>query len=266
MQETRNETRTRRGHARCVYIALGGNREMNGDNGAHEPNMQNETFGTTEDQEITLTFSYEPQSTMDELFDISEEQLFAAFDAALVRVGVLDSVEVSVLITTDEGIRTLNREYRGKDEATDVLSFPLLDEPLVDAPADQLWPAPEEDDAEATDEQVDLEDEDFSEEFAEDEGAEQQPQGVSALLGDEDGEADDDEEEFWSTHLGDIAISRETALRQAQAAGHSVAYEVAFLFVHGVLHLVGFDDHTDAGYQAMVAHQEAALAEAGVTR
>lgn len=239
----------------------GGNRDMNGDNGAHEPNMQNETFGTSDDQEITLTFSYEPQATMDELFGISEEQLFAAFDAALVRVGVLDSVEVSVLITTDEGIRALNREYRGKDEATDVLSFPLLDQPLVDAPADQLWPAPEEEDAETSDEQVDLEDEDFSEEFAED--AEQQQQDVSALLGDE---GDEDDEEFWSTHLGDIAISRETALRQAQAAGHSVAYEVAFLFVHGVLHLVGFDDHTDAGYQAMVAHQEAALAEAGVTR
>lgn len=234
---------------------------MNGDNGAHEPNMQNEAFGTSDDQEITLTFSYEPQATMDELFGISEEQLFAAFDAALVRVGVLDSVEVSVLITTDEGIRALNREYRGKDEATDVLSFPLLDQPLVDAPADQLWPAPEEEDAETSDEQVDLEDEDFSEEFAED--AEQQQQDVSALLGDE---GDEDDEEFWSTHLGDIAISRETALRQAQAAGHSVAYEVAFLFVHGVLHLVGFDDHTDAGYQAMVAHQEAALAEAGVTR
>lgn len=239
----------------------GGNRDMNGDNGAHEPNMQNEAFGTSDDQEITLTFSYEPQATMDELFGISEEQLFAAFDAALVRVGVLDSVEVSVLITTDEGIRALNREYRGKDEATDVLSFPLLDQPLVDAPADQLWPAPEEEDAETSDEQVDLEDEDFSEEFAED--AEQQQQDVSALLGDE---GDEDDEEFWSTHLGDIAISRETALRQAQAAGHSVAYEVAFLFVHGVLHLVGFDDHTDAGYQAMVAHQEAALAEAGVTR
>jgi probable rRNA maturation factor len=85
------------------------------------------------------------------------------------------------------------------------------------------------------------------------------------LLGDEDDEFSE-EPDTWPTHLGDIAISRETAVRQAQQAGHSPAYEVAFLFVHGVLHLVGFDDHTDAGYQAMVAHQEAALAQAGVTR
>lgn len=261
MHETRNETRTRRGHARCVHIALGGNREMNGDNDAHEPNMQNETFGTVDDQEITLTFSYEPQATMDELFGISEETLFAAFDAALERVGVLESVEVSVLITTDEGIRTLNREYRGKDEATDVLSFPLLDHPIVEAPADQLWPATEEEDAEASDEQDDLEDEDF----AEDDDSEQAFDDIGEFISDGDDEADE-ESEFWPVHLGDIAISRETALRQAQAAGHSVAYEVAFLFVHGVLHLVGFDDHTDAGYRAMVAHQEAALAEAGVTR
>ncbi len=242
---------------------IGGNREMNGDNGAHEPNMQNQALGTGDDQEITLTFSYEPQATMDELFGVSEETLFAAFDAALERVGVLESVEVSVLITTDEGIRALNREYRGKDEATDVLSFPLLDHPIVEAPADQLWPATEEEDSEASDEQDDLEDEDFSEEFADD--SEQEFDDMDELIGDEDDEAGE-ESAFWSTHLGDIAISRETALRQAQAAGHSVAYEVAFLFVHGVLHLVGFDDHTDAGYRAMVAHQEAALAEAGVTR
>lgn len=253
------------------HLAVGGNREMNsdnGDNGAHdqrEQDEQNELVAMGDDQEITLTFSYEPQATMDDLFGISEETLFAAFDVALERVGVLESVEVSVLITTDEGIHALNREYRGKDEATDVLSFPLLDEPLVDAPADQLWPAAEEEDAEASDEQAALEDEDFSQDFADDEASEQPLKGMIVLIGDEEDEADE-EPEFWPTHLGDIAISRETAVRQARTAGHSVAYEVAFLFVHGVLHLVGFDDHTDAGYQAMVAHQEAALAEAGVTR
>lgn len=35
--------------------------------------------------------------------------------------------EVSVLLTDDEGIRELNRKYRGKDKPTDVLSFPLND-------------------------------------------------------------------------------------------------------------------------------------------
>lgn len=35
--------------------------------------------------------------------------------------------DVTVLLTTDGGIRRLNREFRGKDKATDVLSFPALE-------------------------------------------------------------------------------------------------------------------------------------------
>jgi len=66
--------------------------------------------------------------------------------------------------------------------------------------------------------------------------------------------------------LGDIALARETVAWQAQQAGHSVAWECAYLFVHGVLHLVGYDDQTDAGYQKMVSLQEAILAQLGVSR
>lgn len=39
--------------------------------------------------------------------------------------GFCDPAEVSVILTDNEGIRELNREYRGKDSPTDVLSFPL---------------------------------------------------------------------------------------------------------------------------------------------
>ena len=67
-------------------------------------------------------------------------------------------------------------------------------------------------------------------------------------------------------HLGDIVIARGVTRQQADAAGHSPAWELAYLVVHGVLHLVGYDDHTDAGYAAMVAHQEAVLREAGISR
>jgi probable rRNA maturation factor len=41
-------------------------------------------------------------------------------------------------------------------------------------------------------------------------------------------------------HLGEVVISYPQAVRQAQ--GHSVAQELAFLIVHGVLHLLGYDD------------------------
>jgi probable rRNA maturation factor len=43
-------------------------------------------------------------------------------------------------------------------------------------------------------------------------------------------------------HLGEVVISYPQAVRQAQEQGHSVAQELAFLIVHGVLHLLGYDD------------------------
>ncbi len=43
----------------------------------------------------------------------------------------LSDVEVSILLTNDSRIRLLNRLYRGKDKSTDVLSFPMDDEPHV---------------------------------------------------------------------------------------------------------------------------------------
>ena len=47
--------------------------------------------------------------------------------AALAYEKVKDNCEVSVTFTDNEGIRAINREYRGKDAPTDVLSFPLFE-------------------------------------------------------------------------------------------------------------------------------------------
>ena len=44
---------------------------------------------------------------------------------ALEAEGIAESCLISVLLSDDEGIRTVNREFRGIDRATDVLSFPL---------------------------------------------------------------------------------------------------------------------------------------------
>jgi probable rRNA maturation factor len=49
---------------------------------------------------------------------------------------------------------------------------------------------------------------------------------------------------------GDLAISLETAERQARAYGHSLEEEVKVLLLHGVLHLAGMDHETDAGEMA----------------
>jgi probable rRNA maturation factor len=42
------------------------------------------------------------------------------------------------LITSDAELRRLNRDFRGKDEATDVLSFPQIQEPVTDGPIDKI--------------------------------------------------------------------------------------------------------------------------------
>ncbi len=52
--------------------------------------------------------------------------------------------------------------------------------------------------------------------------------------------------------LGDIVISVDTAEKQALTAGHSLDIEVCHLAIHGVLHLLGYDDATTEGYATMV--------------
>jgi probable rRNA maturation factor len=47
--------------------------------------------------------------------------------------------------------------------------------------------------------------------------------------------------------LGDIVISVETARRNARHEGHSIANEIRWLILHGVLHLLGHDHETDNG-------------------
>ena len=67
--------------------------------------------------------------------------------------------------------------------------------------------------------------------------------------------------------LGDMVISVERAAAQAEEFGHSVQREIAYLAVHSVLHLLGYD-HLDEGPQKaqMRAREEAILESLGVTR
>ena len=91
--------------------------------------------------------------------------------------------EVEVLLAGDRTLRRLNREFRGKDKATDVLSFPAATE-------------------------------------------------------------------FGGEHAGDLAISLETAQRQAAEHGHTLRDEVRVLLLHGLLHLSGMDHEVDRGEMA----------------
>jgi probable rRNA maturation factor len=55
---------------------------------------------------------------------------------------------------------------------------------------------------------------------------------------------------FAAKHAGDLAISLETAARQAATHGHTLAEEVKILLLHGLLHLSGEDHETDNGEMA----------------
>jgi len=93
--------------------------------------------------------------------------------------------EVCVLLTDDERMESLNKQFRGVSATTDVLTFPAGDFPNVP--------------------------------------------------------------------LGDIAISVPSAKRQAQARGVSLEVEIAYLAIHGGLHLLGYDDEDRAGRAKMIA-------------
>lgn len=170
------------------------------------------------------TDSADDNSAAAELLDTLDVEQLVKY--TLQKVHVEQLVKLTLVIGGDTEIQALNRQYRGQDKPTDVLSFPLLDEPLVKAPADWLWQAPEE---EAIDDVSAI-------------PAFVTPAGLS-------------------TNLGDIMISWPTTRRQATEAGHTTADELLFLLCHGVLHLVGYDDQTEAGYTEMVRLQKEILAE-----
>ena len=173
--------------------------------------------------ELTIDLVTEEDKT-DFLSALPSLPLEAVVSQTLHSTGITQPVMLTLLITGDETMRKLNKQYRGQDNPTDVLSFPLLDKPIVSAPADQLWILPDE----LTGKGIQT----------------KQVFVTPAEL---------------TTHLGDIVISWPTVVRQAVEAGHKAAYELLYLLSHGVLHLVGYDDQTEAGYQAMIHIQQAVM-------
>lgn len=69
----------------------------------------------------------------------------------------------------------------------------------------------------------------------------------------------DDNSLIDSKILGDVVISLETAERQAKTEKHTFADEIAFLTVHGILHLLGYDHHTPEDARKMFSKQNAIL-------
>ena len=130
--------------------------------------------------------------------------------AAAEKVGELygvDNGEVSITLTNNDYIHELNREYRGIDRPTDVLSFALNES--------------------------------------------EEPEVTGG---------------FDINVLGDLVISVERAEEQAKDFGHSVKREMAFLTVHGMLHLLGYDHMEEADRLEMEKEQRFVMEKLGIPR
>lgn len=147
--------------------------------------------------------------------EVLEAMVSRIVEKVLDSEGCEEDYEVSISFVNDEEIRSLNKEYRGIDKATDVLSFPML-------------------------------------EFTEEEQEEEEEDGAEYI----------DEE----IALGDIVISMEKASEQAKEYGHSFERELAFLLVHGMLHLLGYDHDIEATDGEMFDRQEEMLKELNFTK
>ncbi|MCR8641974.1 rRNA maturation RNase YbeY [Paenibacillus sp. N1-5-1-14] len=162
-------------------------------------------------------------------------QLKELLEMAAEQEGISEG-EVSLSFVDDETIQELNKQYRGLDKPTDVLSFAMQE--MFDGELEINY------DGDYEEEEVEID--------AEDE---------------EDGDSDDaDDDGSDLLALGDIIISIPTALAQAEEYGHSVEREIGFLFVHGFFHLIGYDHENEEAEKEMFGKQETVLAKAGLTR
>lgn len=169
-----------------------------------------------------------------EFYPISEE-MAARLEQLLQLAGAEEHVtdgEVALTFVDDEAIREINKQYRGLDKPTDVLSFAMQE--MGEGELEIVY------DEDADDDEL---------------------RDVALLEGEEPGD-----EETFEEPLGDIIISVPRAVAQAEEYGHSVERELGFLFVHGFLHLVGYDHQDEAEEKRMFAKQEAILHKAGLTR
>ena len=66
--------------------------------------------------------------------------------------------------------------------------------------------------------------------------------------------------------LGDVVICRDKAAEQAKEFGHSFEREIIYLFVHSVLHLLGYDHMEEDEKACMRAREEQIMEHLGVLR
>lgn len=145
---------------------------------------------------------------------ISAKLVRSVVERALETEGWTSPATIEVLILSDDDIREVNATRRGIDEATDVLSFPMVEmKPGARITQDFFVLPPES-----------------------------------------------------RPHLGDVLVSVNRVESQAKDAGHSTERELAYLTVHGVLHILGYDHEVERDRRAMRKREEEVLSSLGLRR
>ncbi len=165
----------------------------------------------------TASIYYEEEGGIRLPFD-PETVARIVIEEALEYEGCPFEAEVNLLLTTDEEIHAMNREFRQIDAPTDVLSFPMLE---YQVPGD------------------------FS-------GFEEAEDAFNPESGE--------------LLLGDIVISKDKVLKQAEEYGHSPKREFAFLIAHSMLHLFGYDHMEEDERLVMEQKQREILERVGILR
>lgn len=122
--------------------------------------------------------------------------------------------ELAIVLSHDSAIKALNRDWRGKNTATNVLSFPA-------APA---GPSPK---------------------------AKKISKKTSKKSAKKSSQKPPDKSRPPIPYIGDIVIAYQTTAREAAAEGKPFSHHLAHLAVHGFLHLLGHDHENDRDAEKM---------------
>ncbi|MCM3396855.1 rRNA maturation RNase YbeY [Oceanobacillus profundus] len=152
-----------------------------------------------------IDFHDETNTVTSDYVDLLERLLQFAAD----KEGISKEAEMSVNFVDNKEIQALNRNYRGKDAPTDVISFAM----------------------------------------------QESVEGEIEIVG-----------EDMPLALGDIVISVDKAKEQATEYEHSYERELAFLTLHGYLHLLGYDHMNKSDEAKMFKRQEEILGAFGIER
>jgi metalloprotein, YbeY family len=139
-------------------------------------------------------------------------EIFDEFNDEVLKRATELPIYIGVSLVSEDEIKDINREFRGIDKVTDVLSFPQFES--VDELLDEI-------------------------------------EGDEALV---------------DIPLGDVVICLDQAERQSKEYGTSIKREVTYLFVHSILHLLGYDHMEDDEKAYMRAHEERVMAALDILR